>query len=250
MSYTLERLVVDSDALGRNVYSLTGAVSEDEFISASVAAAGEGESWYIVTKLPADAIATVHAAERAGFRYVETQLRMTLRLRTGFDVSKYPYDYVRVASEEEFAEVAYMARTTIEHDRFSRDPILGSEVSGGRYERYLRNSFDSATDEIWSVRSRKTGQLLTFRSHRLVDETEVMLLVGGVHPAYKDVGLGVVSSHFCFNALRAAGFTNAVTHISASNLPILNLEVGSLGFRVTDAFVVLRNFTDGSSGRT
>lgn len=250
MSNTLERLEIDSDVLGRDVYSLVGAVSVDEFLAAAAAAASEGDIWYIVTKLPADAMAEVHAAESAGFQYVETQLRMTHRLKNEFDVSRYPYDYVRVTSEEEFAEVAYMARTTIEHDRFSRDPIIGSEVSGDRYERYLRNSFESSTDEIWSVRSRKTSQLLTFRSHRVVTDKEVLLLIGGVHPAFKDVGLGVVSSHFCFNALGAAGFRRAVTHISASNLPILNLEVGSLGFRVTDAFLVLRNSSGGCADRT
>jgi hypothetical protein len=240
VTFTLERVDVDSDVLGHNVFALAGATCEGDFVSASRKAAEQGDRWYIVTKLPADEIARVQAAEQAGFRYVETQLRTSLRLKVGFDVSKYPYDYVQVLTEEEFSEVAHIARSTIEHDRFSRDPFIGGALSGNRYERYLRNSFEASTDQIWSVRSRRSGELLTFRSHRPVTDNEVNLLIGGVHPAHKDVGLGVISSHFCFNALRAAGFKKAVTHISASNLPILNLEVGGLNFRVTNTFVVLR----------
>jgi hypothetical protein len=34
--------------------------------------------------------------------------------------------------------------------------------------------------------------------------------------------------------------TSGVTHISAANYPIFNLELGQLGFRVTTTFAVMR----------
>ena len=40
--------------------------------------------------------------------------------------------------------------------------------------------------------------------------------------------------------MRADGIRRAVTHISAVNYPIFNLEIGGLGFRVAAAFAVLR----------
>jgi hypothetical protein len=54
------------------------------------------------------------------------------------------------------------------------------------------------------------------------------------------MGLGVVASHFCFNQMRRDGIRRAVTHISAINYPVFNLEIGSLGFRVNATFAILR----------
>ena len=68
----------------------------------------------------------------------------------------------------------------------------------------------------------------------------MLLLLGGVHPNHKNVGLGVISSHFCFNQLKENGYKQAITHVSAANIPILNLEVGHFGFKVEETYVVLR----------
>jgi hypothetical protein len=72
------------------------------------------------------------------------------------------------------------------------------------------------------------------------------LLLGGVHPNYKNIGLGVISSHYCFNQLKDDGFKRVITHISAANMPIINLELGHFGFKVEDVCVVLRAFTHNS----
>jgi hypothetical protein len=69
---------------------------------------------------------------------------------------------------------------------------------------------------------------------------EVNLLIGGVHPEFKDIGLGIISSHFCFNQLRLSGYRRAITHISAANTPIMNLELGHLGFRLSQTYIVMR----------
>jgi hypothetical protein len=151
-----------------------------------------------------------------------------------------PYEYVLVDNHNDLAQVLKIAGATIEHDRYSRDPKIGKQISGDRYQRYLLDSFQREDDQIWSVRSKATKEILTFRSHRSVNEKEVNLLIGGVHPDHKSVGLGVVSSYFCFNQLRSMGYKRATTHISAANIPIINLEVNHLNFRVTDTFVVLR----------
>lgn len=243
MTYALDYLEIDSKVFDLSAWNLSDIESESDFLEVIQSVSNSQNTNYITCKLPIESIHLIHAAEAAGFQFVETQFKTTLRLNKTFDVSKYPYDYVALESPDDLPEVLKIAESTIEHDRFSRDPKIGSMASGLRYRKYLEDSFQRDDDEIWVVKSRSTGQILTFRSHRRVSKEEVSLLIGGVHPDFKDVGLGIISSHFCFNQLRQAGYRRAVTQISAANTPIVNLEVGHLGFRVGQTYVVMRAIT-------
>ena len=244
MTFSLDFLEVDSEVLGLNAWNLTGVEATQDFHLAIESISKQQTKNYITCKLAIDNIAFIHAAEAAGFNYVETQFQTTLRLTKTFETTKYPYDYVRVDSQEQLFEVQNIAEETILHDRFTRDPRIGKNSSGARYRRYLEDSYHRDDDEIWSVKSRLTGQLLSFRSHRVLNKNEVSLLIGGVHPSFKDIGLGIISSHFCFNQLREAGFRRALTYISAANTPIMNLEVGHFDFRIGHTFVVMRAVLD------
>jgi len=240
LTFSLDLLDVDSEVFGLSAWNLTGIQSSKDFGSALESLRGSQSASYITCKLPIESIGLIHAAESVGFRYIETQFQTSLRLKKTFDTSKYPYDYVLIKSQDQLHEILKIAETTIEHDRFSRDPKLGKTASGQRYRKYLEDSFHRESDEIWAVKSKATGQLLTFRSHRIHSENEVVLLIGGVHQNFKNIGLGIISSHFCFNQLLVAGFRRATTHISAANSPILNLEVGHFDFRIEKTFVVMR----------
>lgn len=240
MTYRLEYLEIDSSVLGFHTWMLDQISDSSSFATALDGVKRTDRSSYVTCKIEIDRIDQVHAAETLGFHYVETQFKTVLRLNKSFDTTKFPYDYVRIESVEDLSEVLEIAEKTIDHDRFSRDPRIGSYASGLRYRKYLEDSFLREDDQIWAVRNRSTGQFLTFRSHRHVSQDEVSLLIGGVHPKYKDIGLGIISSHFCFNQLREAGYRRAVTHISAANTPIVNLELGHLGFRVSQTYVVMR----------
>ncbi len=244
MTFSLDFLEVDSEVLGLSAWNLTGVKSPQDFYTAIESRQKKETRNYITCKLAIDDIVLIHAAEAAGFNYVETQFQTTLRLTKTFETAKYPYDYVRVDSQEQLLAVQNIAEETILHDRFTRDPRVGKISSGMRYRRYLEDSYHRDDDEIWAVKSRSTGQLLTFRSHRILSKNEVSLLIGGVHPSFKDIGLGVISSHFCFNQLRSAGFRRALTYISAANTPIMNLEVGHFDFRIGHTFVVMRAVLD------
>ena len=240
MTYSLDYLEVDSEVLELSAWNLLEIASESDFLEAIQSVGKSKTTNYITCKLPIESMHLIHAAEAAGFHFVETQFKTVIRLNKSFDTAKYPYDYVRIESLDDLSNVLKIAESTIEHDRFSRDPRIGSIVSGLRYQKYLEDSFHRDDDEIWAVKSKSTGQILTFRSHRQVSQDEVNLLIGGVHPDFKDLGLGIISSHFCFNQLRLSEFRRAITHISAANTPIMNLELGHLGFRISQTYVVMR----------
>jgi hypothetical protein len=236
----LRRSEIDSEVFGVDVYSLAEPSTQKDFSEAITYLQLQNSKTYISFRTSIENISQIHLAEKFGFEFVETQLQTVLKLRKDFDTSRFPYDYVRIDEKSKLQEALVIAKSTIEHDRFSRDPMIGKELSGERYQRYLQDSFEREDDEIWSVQSKETGRLLTFRSHRIIDDKEVSLLIGGVHPEFKNLGLGVVSSHFCFNQLKESGFKRAVTHISSANIPILNLEVGHFNFQVVSTFVILR----------
>ncbi len=240
MTYSLDYLEVDSEVLELSAWNLSEIASESDFLEAIQSFGKSKTTNYITCKLPIESMYLIHAAEAAGFHFVETQFKTVIRLNKSFDTAKYPYDYVRIESPDDLSNILKIAESTIEHDRFSRDPRIGSIASGLRYGKYLEDSFHRDDDEIWAVKSKSTGQILTFRSHRQVSQDEVNLLVGGVHPDFKDLGLGIISSHFCFNQLRLSEFRRAFTHISAANTPIMNLELGHLGFRISQTYVVMR----------
>ena len=61
-----------------------------------------------------------------------------------------------------------------------------------------------------------------------------------MHAELKNAGLGLISEYFEFNTLIGKGIQRGITHISASNYPIFNLEIGRVGFRVLGTFAVMR----------
>jgi hypothetical protein len=237
---TLRPIDVDSEVFGRATFGLTDIASAADLDRALAEIDSTYASSYTTCRVPSDRVDLIHAAEERNFRFLEIQLRTKLRLKAAPSGRHDRYSYVKVDRLDQLDELLDVAGRTTEHDRVSRDPLLGSAMSGERYRRYLRQSFDNDDEEIWAVQSQESGRLLTFRSHRVISPTEVLLLNGGVHPEYKDIGLGVISSHFCFAQLRASGATHAISHISAANSPIINLELGYCGFKVVQSFAVLR----------
>lgn len=195
---------------------------------------------YSLLKLDQAQLPLVHHAEELGFRFLELQFETVLTLSRAQVPRASEFTYERIDTEDQFENVAQIARNAISQDRVSRDPLLGPELSGERYVAFLRNSFESADEEVWSLRRRSTGEYVSFRSHRRVNDSEVRLLVGGIRTDLQNLGLGQLSSDHCFFSLRQQGYRRARTSISATNVPIVNLELGHLGFRVRRATFILR----------
>ncbi|MCU1361828.1 MAG: hypothetical protein JWN99_3117 [Ilumatobacteraceae bacterium] len=242
MTYECRAIEIDSEVFGRATFSVSEIVTAADLDGALTQIDSHNPTSYTTCKVPSERLDLIHAAQLRDFVFLETQLQTKLRLRIAPTGHHDRFGYVKVERRDQLDQVLEIAGRTIEHDRVSRDPLLGPAASGERYRRYLLQSFEHDDEEIWAVSSRDSGRLLTFRSHKTVSPTEVLLLNGGVHHDHKEAGLGVVSSHFCFAQLRAAGATHAVSHISAANVPIINLELGYCNFKVVQSFAVLRRF--------
>ncbi|MDD5309575.1 MAG: hypothetical protein PHU25_19835 [Deltaproteobacteria bacterium] len=236
----IEHLEIDSTAFGGNVLAIHGFSANDDLASAERSYVDKYRPMYVSCKVPIDALAEIAALEQHGFNFVECQLRSTIRLANRHDTSKFPYVFERVTTEDALADVLKIAGATFVDDRFCKDPRIGKPASSERYRRYVEKSFKTGDEAVYRLCDPQTKRTLAFKTHRYVGDDEVLFLLGGVHPGYKTVGLGVVNEYFEFNELYDKGIRKGTTHISAANYPVFNLEIGRLGFRVVAAFAVMR----------
>lgn len=231
---------IDSKALQKTVLALRElspdadlAAIEKEYVEAHLPG-------YVEVKVPIEEVALIHDLESLGFRFVECQFKMSYKLKETFETKSFPYDFELVETEEDLQPVLAIAKETFVADRFSIDPLLPPQASGQRYEAYVRRSMKVDDEEVYRLRNQNTGEVVAFKTHRILNQKHVLLLLGGTKSEYKKTGIATINEYFELNDLKARGFRKVYTHISARNYPIVNLEVKGFGFRVLQSFIVLR----------
>src|SRR5262245_13134749 len=232
---------IDSQVLGRTILELSGpydagfARIESDYVQAH-------RPLYVVYKAPIEEIATIQHLEDHGFRFVETQLRLTFRLRRPFDTGKTPYVFERVTTEDALREVLEIAGDTFTDDRFLVDPQLpdAPKISSARYRAFVRQSFERPDERVYRLVNPATGKTVAFKTHRIVAPDEALMLLGGVHTDYKNAGMAPINAYHEFNELMRNGVKRFTTHVSARNYAVMNLEISGFQYRIQKTFIVLR----------
>ncbi len=233
-------LAIDAEVLGYPALALEDLSADDDLAAAEAAYCRTYRPGYVSCKLPIARVAEIHALERLGFRFIECQLTTELRLRRPVPVAALPYRFERVTDAAALDAVLEIAGETFECDRFRLDPALPPGISGARYRRFVRQSFEVADEAVYRLYDPESGRTLAFKTHRLTGPDRALLLLGGVHPAMKQAGLGPLNSYLELNLLFAQGIRHITSHLSAMNLPIVNVEVRKMGYHVVETDVVLR----------
>ena len=232
---------IDSAVLGRAILELRGPV-DDSLAAVERAYLDAHQPRYVVCKVPIEDVAAIQRLEDHGFRFVETQLRLTFRLRRPFDTGAAPYVFERVTTQDALAEVLAIAGDTFTDDRFLVDPALpdARQISGARYQAYVRQSFARADERVYRLVNPATGRTIAFKTHRRVADDEALMLLGGVHADYKGAGVAPLNAYHEFNELIRDGVKRFTTHVSARNYAVMNLEIGGFQYRIKQSFIVLR----------
>ncbi|HTR49097.1 MAG TPA: hypothetical protein VMJ10_00240 [Kofleriaceae bacterium] len=232
---------IDSEVLGRPILELTGPY-RDDFARIESDYLRAHHPFYVVYKAPVEDVATIQHLEENGFRFVETQLRMTFRLRGHFDTSKAPYVFERVTTEDQLRDVLEIAANTFTDDRFLVDPELpdAGKVSSARYQAYVRQSFRRPDERVYRLVNPATRRTIAFKTHRIVNREEALMLLGGVHSDFKNAGVAPINAYHEFNELMRNGVKRFTTHVSARNYAVINLELGGFQYRLKQTFIVLR----------
>lgn len=232
---------IDSRVLGRTILELTGPY-DDGLASLEQDYVRTEQPLYVVYKAPIEDVASIQHLEDHGFRFVETQLRLTFRLRKPFDTGKAGYVFERVTTEDQLRDVLAIAGNTFTDDRFLVDPKLrdAAAISGKRYVAYVTQSFERADERVYRLVNPTSGQTIAFKTHRIVSPDEALMLLGGVHTDYKSAGVAPINAYHEFNELIRNGVKRFTTHVSARNYGVMNLEIGGFQYRIKQTFVVLR----------
>jgi hypothetical protein len=236
----VERIDIDSQVVGGTVLAIHDFDANGDLHVFERAYVTEHHPFYVTCKVPLEQIAAIHALENAGFNLVECQIKSSVKLRRPQDVSAFDYEFLEVTHKEDLRAVLDIAGSTFVHDRFCMDPALGKPISAERYRKYVLKSFHAPNEAVYRLIDRSTGRVVAFKTHKYVSSTEVLFLLGGVHADLKNVGVGLISEYFEFNELIRKGIKTGITHVSAANYPIVNLEIGKMGFRVVTTFAILR----------
>jgi hypothetical protein len=233
---------VESAVLGKAVLEIRDFKTGDDFAGEEKHFRQEHDPLYAICKVPVEALDAVHVLEDNGFRFVETQLKLSLKMKT-FDTSKYPYSYVPVESGD-LPKILDIAATIFSDDRFSVDPFLkerySGKAAGDRYRRYVTKSFEAQDECVYKMVNNTSHEIVGFGTHRHATAEEATILIGGIVSNYQRAGLGPISDFLAINTLRGEGVKKAYTHVSARNYAIMNLEIAGLGFKVVNSHVVLR----------
>jgi ribosomal protein S18 acetylase RimI-like enzyme len=235
---------IDSDVFGRCVLDLIDFDPACDFSSLETDYVARYSPVYVACKQPVEEVARIHALESAGFQFAEFQLRFRGTIGRAFDVSAHDYRYELVQSDADLTQVLEIAGTTFEHDRITRDPFLSQwnrpNLGGERYRRYVLKSMQAPDECVYQLVSNATGEIVGFGTHRMTGPDTALLLISGVKPEYKSAGIGVLLDQFAWNELKRKGVKSFIGHASGNNYPIINLVMRGIGFRLIQAFIVLR----------
>ncbi len=233
---------IDSRVLGGTVLELLSPSPDDDVAALERAYLSQYSVRYVVCKVPTADLRTIHGLEALGFRFIETQLRLSFTLRTPFEVPGAQYRFERVRDGALLDEVAAIAREAFDIDRWAVDPDLPDArvLAGRRYEAYLRASAANADDRVYALVDAASGRAAAVKSHRLTAPDEALMLLGGVRSEYRGTPVPLLAAYNEYNALLASGVRRIVTHVSARNHGVLNIELAALKYKVVETFAVLR----------
>ena len=231
----------DSKVFGKNFLEIKDFSCNEDFIQFEKDYLGKYNPFYVAVKIPIEKLNDIHALEKMGFNFIETQIKETLRLKKPLSpISFYPYKLEPVSAESDLDAVLEIAANTFKHDRFSLDPMIPKNFSGDRYKFLVRQSYEQKNEFIYKFFNSQTDEILGFKTHKILATDEALMYLGGIVEKYKRSPLPVISGCLELNELLKKGITKVTTNISGGNYGVLNLEIKEFGYKVTQVFLVLR----------
>jgi len=237
---------IDSIVYGRTFLEIVEYSSGLDFNQFENDYLKEFDPFYVSCKIPIEDIGLIQSLERNRFSFIEFQIREVLRLKKKYFLPGIENYQLQLVTENDLEEVLNIAENTFEHDRFTIDPEISKSFSGKRYRAYVRKSFETDGEFLYKLINKETGEMLGFKSHKIISKDEVLMFLGGIVNKYKQTPIPVINAYLELNELFDKGIKKVTTNISGSNYGVLNLEVKLLDYKVAKAFVVLRKIYAGS----
>lgn len=235
-----EIVKIDSDATGKSIGAIYDFDKSADFDAFESDYKKMHNPFYVSCKVSLQDIAAVHMLERAGFNFIETQIKLSARLKKIYPALPENYVFKLAENSDEVDEAAKIAATTFTDDRFTIDPEIPSELAAQRYIKYVEESYKAENQALFVLKKREDGEVVAFKTHLYTAPDEALLLLGGVKNEYKEMGIGIMNNYAELNFLAGIGVKRLYTNVSARNHAIMNLEIAAFGYKVIDTFAVTR----------
>jgi len=236
----LKIIDIDTKAVNNIVARLDDFNSSEDFKKFEQEYLIKQKPYYVYVKLPISDLADIHCLNKLGFEFIETQFEMEKSVKRIKNPYENAFDFVEVTSYKDLDKIIQLASTIFTDDRFTIDSSLPGDFAGKRYAEYIRQSFESSSEKVFALISKKDNVVCGLKSHKVISDKTVLLLLGGVDNKYKNTPIGLINAISEINYFVDMGYKKAVTHISARNTAIINLELSWLGYKVIEANVILR----------
>ncbi|WP_040950991.1 GNAT family N-acetyltransferase [Gorillibacterium massiliense] len=202
---------------------------------------------YIVAKVPKRRIDLVHGLEEAGFRFMETQMEMTINLTKLTEPSRFtkansePIQFQTIDTIERLEELlSNIDDNLFVTDRVSLDPILGASLAHKRYVNWIRDGFLSGNALIVeaTLKSNKIGFYFFLKGK---DKT-IHAVLASLYNNYRRRAFGIRFAKEVLTWLADAGYTKMILIVSSNNLEALR-AYQFVGFEMKEINYILRKVT-------
>jgi len=236
----------DSEAFGLPVYELrideTATLSARD-VSLGLSSLDDKRGSLVCTKVDQLSVPLLCTLAETGFYSVETVIEIQGELAYGARLprtAKIPVR-LRIADEADMPEMVRIASTAFWSDRFHLDPNLSNAAADTRYARWVERAF-SSNDLLFAYERTDESAIIGFYHVRKVDEACVDLVLAGIDPSLKGLGLGAVLYQLAVADCLHRGFHFAQTRVVARNLAVLNI-FAAMRFSFRGALTSLHRFS-------
>jgi hypothetical protein len=230
----------DARALGRPTLDITdlalacenGAGADDDLFAALDAACEERGTALVTARIDAARRQAIARLQAAGFRYVETVLRLRYPNLARFDAAGTRPLALRAPVAEDHPALLEQAAATFHFGRFAEDPAIPPEVNRRRQVDWMEGLLAGRATVLVTGPSPRPAAFMAFTTA----EGAADLVLGGMQPDQAVLALPFWTAILLH--LIQAGVRRVDTVVSAANVGVANLYA-RLGFQIRETLVGL-----------
>lgn len=240
----IKKLEIESNILGREVYQVEEIEDGSSFTSEEPTIISKYHPFYIQCMIDAGDLATIHAMEDAGFRFVEFRLKKMLDVNSFQNIGEYsyfPYYVKTFRDEQNLKKAQQILKSSSPDDRFTRDPIIVDDLSQNRLQGYLQKSFDNSSSEfLYGLFNKNTDELLGFKTIEIINEDQVIFCQTAIKDDLDTKKFTHMLDSLIISQILESGIQSFYAITSGLNLMEMDLHLSVLKYKNVSSTVILR----------
>jgi len=200
---------------------------------------------YIVAKIPIQNIILVHELEDIGFRFMETQLNISVETQEIEQIKRKwrrflsNTSYKKLESKNEIELLTHKIKDGMfKDDRISIDEKLADDISSTRYINWITDIYEKKSADIFLIK--KYSSFAGFFVIKRADHRTYQALIAGIFKEYQGQGLPLALFYYYLKIASEKNGINVITSFSSNNLKMFNSFTRTISFKILEIFYVLR----------